>query len=101
MSEQKYTPGPWHLLESDGTIQVSKSPHHTNDNAIVRWAGFDSSYLKYEEKVANAKLIAAVPDLLTACKTLLPYATSCSDDECAAQGVAMIRDAIAKAEGRS
>ena len=61
MSEQKWTPGPWkdsgslgfpHVVDSVGMCVCSMS-------TVVRSA---------EESLANARLVAAAPQLLEACK---------------------------------
>ncbi len=84
MSNKKHTPGPWVLtpdpngwtLESNGA-SVTAKPFDSSDN--------------------DARLIAAAPDLLAACKLAL------ANFEAHADGLgcqAVLRAAIAKAEGR-
>lgn len=46
---------------------------------------------------ANARLISAAPDLLSACKRVMELAASAGSDEIFAE----VRSAIAKAEGRT
>lgn len=62
MSKFKHTPGPWRILEKSASIQDSKG------DSIVSWVGIATSNfeLKSEEYKANAKLIAAAPELLEA-----------------------------------
>ena len=66
----KHTPGPWSVVEHDHAICVqTESPRQTKFGAS-RYAvvgGFDRSDPKQlEEARANARLIAAAPDLLAA-----------------------------------
>lgn len=85
----KHTPGPW-----------KKRPHFTPaGNAIV----VDSSNIGIagvfgksheQDAEANAALIAAAPELLEACKMILPYLQSNNG-----YGADQIEAAIAKAEG--
>lgn len=69
--ETKHTPGPW-SLDRDGDIRSS----HTAEN------GYASEYVatmlfnnyrdeRIEERLPNARLIAAAPDLLAACEAVL------------------------------
>jgi len=92
--EAKHTPGPWHIAEygqdNDGNpkyygivrgdVTIANLGMSTNENA--------------KEKAANARLIAAAPDLLAAAKTIT---------DCVALEQWMwddLRAAIAKAECR-
>jgi hypothetical protein len=65
--EQRHTPGPWTLFHKGSTIQISdkRGPKdgHKSGNAVVFWTGFDASDKPLAEKIANARLIAAAPDL--------------------------------------
>jgi hypothetical protein len=62
MTEQKHTPGPWHvrgrLIEADRHTVAALSK--VTDCDLLR-----------EESEANARLIAAAPELLEACETCL------------------------------
>ena len=70
----KHTPGPWRVAES----QVSPSPcfiqlwvrslgkDQSKDDAICGMAQFNS-----EERDANARLIAAAPDMLAMCSRII------------------------------
>lgn len=74
MSEAKHTPGPWHIVIDDdgnplsGRPMVAAAPEL--DCAIVHWDGFIQKYWRSargdKEIHANARLIAAAPDLLEA-----------------------------------
>ena len=92
MSENKHTPGPWQV-EFGHTQQLSGSVYwqvHDGSDAIACnqfcWAG---------NAEANARLIAAAPDLLDALMS--------ADGLLRQLGHSLpnVKDAIAKAEGRS
>ena len=68
--EQQYTPGPW-TVENDG-MTVSMG-----GQCVIVGPAPDGS--RIDEERANARLIAAAPDLLVACKALLAYANDYSD----------------------
>lgn len=100
-----HTPGPWFLLESDGVLQISDSEKHGNKAAIVHWAGFDAGDKTKKAKRANARLIAAAPDLLDALEAMLREFTGqnyCAPDEYPVAKLGAMRkakEAIAKATG--
>jgi hypothetical protein len=95
MAEHEYTPGPWHTgSDEDGDIVYGP------DCELVASAAGDGDA---EAEVANARLIAAAPELLWACETALralefqgngprPHVSEAEWDEIAA--------AIAKARGK-
>ena len=69
----EHTPGPWEAFVKHGVICVhlekDDSPHLTE---VISWQGFDSCDIKsHDERVANAYLFAAAPDLLAACEMAL------------------------------
>lgn len=77
------TPGPWFVKQNPGSIWI-ESP--TETIARVGVAGVD------QEDQANARLIAAAPELLRLLQALLPYAEqelkgledqAPDDDQCA------------------
>lgn len=84
----KHTPGPWHantpLREEDCTDVTIREPKHGHLVATVA-AG-----------KANAKLIAAAPDLLDALTTIAKQFEIRGDDK---RLLAIARAAIAKAKG--
>lgn len=87
-----HTPGPWFY---DGTSNV-RSNGPDSPNAAIAYDPRDHAHIT-EVTRANARLIAAAPDLLEACKMLL--------NRCELEGVEWIdmteaRAAIAKAEGK-
>ncbi len=83
----KHTPGPWKpTYESDPYRLVD----HTDGREIAAVSGVDN-----ENRDANARLIAAAPDLLEALKGLLPMWESGVSEP----WVEAAKAAIAKAEG--
>jgi hypothetical protein len=49
------------------TVAVDIGPHPTGNRPnIVDWTGFDGCDLPLDQQIANARLIAAAPDLLDA-----------------------------------
>lgn len=112
MSKQTHTPGPW-VVDLDREFfqdgdQVSVEAM-TVDGMVAREVcslfldtGEDKDGEDYAEDAANARLIAAAPDLLTALRDLcdaIPDATVEADPPLGCW-VEMAREAISKAEGR-
>jgi len=89
-TERKFTRGPW--------VIDASSPHRSlyiigNDVHVATVPFIESGAMTF----ANAKLIAAAPDLLEACAEAEKYISDTTPD-----GLGdMLRAAIAKAEGRS
>lgn len=96
MSSQ-HTPGPWHY--SPDVSLHNTALVYGADKYLVADAG-RIHRRQPEEQIANAHLIAAAPDLLTACKGLLKCMQV--EPECAIYKAHMklAEDAIAKAGGR-
>jgi hypothetical protein len=86
----KHTPGPW-FLDDDGRIFDTPD----RGQLVAEVATADPAEPPAEEDVANARLIAAAPDLLAALEKVVAISDRKHDawDEA--------RAAIAKAEGRS
>lgn len=60
-----FTPGPWRVkLLAPKFVEVCDD----NGKPIVTWPGFDESNVPLKRHEANARLIAAAPDLLEALK---------------------------------
>ena len=96
----KHTPGPW---------KYERSPHHTAvwliDYATKKNIGETHHYAAMGEVrsyEADARLIAAAPELLDAVFMLLGCTDLNTDDldETSIEAIEMARQAIAKAEGR-
>ncbi len=84
----QHTPGPWKVKQgTDVTEDRAKEP------CTVAKCWSSTFAPPREEAAANARLIAAAPSLLAACKMVLddPGLTASAND--------MLRAAIAKAEG--
>jgi hypothetical protein len=99
MSGVKHTPGPWFL---EGYWDVKSKFDlggwvSSNPPAGCPIFQLEPSVGTAEEIVANARLIAAAPDLLAALKTLCAAYDACNGDDHPAYALA--RAAIAKAEG--
>ena len=100
-----HTPGPWGV----GNEDKNESPLmvYCNDSLGSRVADVSMSGhgITTAQDRANARLIAAAPDLLAVCKALNLQTRDWSSDEIRQMGMettlTMMLDAIAKAEGRS
>ena len=74
MTQDKHTPGPWRVIIDDDGNPLSGRPSVAAsdelDCAIVHWDGFIQEYWRSargdKEIHANARLIAAAPDMLEA-----------------------------------
>lgn len=93
MSEKaKHTSGPWEVL-------TPEKPLEGFEHAVTNRAGAALAWVlphRDEEGAANARLIAAAPELLAALKGFLH-----ADPDVFAAELAAARAAIAKAEGRA
>ena len=89
-----YTQGPWTMLKAatqvDGAYDFAIC---RADSQIIAEAFGRSSDKDYHDAEANARLIAAAPELLEALKAIASEHRECSATDAA-------RAAIAKAEGR-
>ena len=103
MSEQaKHTPGPWLLRSS--TVYALDATGTTNRfwaQPQVGWVENGVAYTSEDELTANARLIAAAPDLLAAANRALNYIQATEGE----LGITldsgdMLRAAIAKALGQ-
>lgn len=93
-----YTPGPW-ALHVDGVLVLGAGP---NPQAVVDCETSASPNLRRAEREANARLIAAAPELLEACKRLLTFNEELAVDigvSAHYPSAGFARAAIAKAEG--
>lgn len=103
MNEPTHTPGPW--MECLGRIDGEaygfhiSSKKHGSIYPIAQSVSGDGSFAPYtpKEYEGNAKLMAAAPDLLNACKAALEVLNLVSP------GLKhdVLENAIEKAEGRS
>ncbi len=94
MSDAKHTPGPWHLNGTSAWADSCK-----DRGSIFTCQLRTGTHIPADQNEANARLIAASPDLLAACKTALywaehPNGTAYPERD---QGLQNVRAAIAKA----
>jgi hypothetical protein len=93
----KHTPGPWEIV--DDIIETVKAPWITVCRICL--VGDDGAPPKSESIVeANARVIAAAPELLEACKRMLAHIDGVKSDDDLFVCRKLISDAIAKAEGK-
>ncbi len=106
---EKHTPGPWYQF---GCGVTDENPKHVKPGTplnLIAATGDDCDPGDESQQIANARLIAAAPELLAALNDALPLlegfedADMHEDDEVpiVAPVLAKVRAAIAKAEGRS
>lgn len=95
----KSTPGPWKVEQSDHWLWVAGPDRE--ENVICDIVGRNSKPGEdlTPEDAANARLIAAAPDLLAACKAAIVKFKHTPLDRISV-AADMLRDAIAKAEGK-
>lgn len=98
MKKAKHTPGPWEHRLSMGSVDII----HKNRliAGVVSNVSIGSNVKKQisdKERTANAKLIAAAPELLEACKKTLCLLRENWDGYDAEED---LEKAIAKAEGK-
>lgn len=95
----KYTPGPWRISESDtfepciANVNVGR-PKESTTVAILAEGMFKAFPVEGD---ANARLIAAVPEMYEALKAMISFYESENDDNSVIWNA---RQVIAKAEGR-
>ena len=100
MSEAKHTPGPWRVEVDTGPEAAWERKWPTIHAEKYEVVGCEGLYGDYETDMANARLIAAAPDLLDALKALthsLDVEDLVHDDQ--RSSFAAARAAIAKATG--
>lgn len=93
--ESKHTPGPW----TTTSIHPQRDWVNASGRAALAEVAVVVSGREWPEGKANARLIAAAPDLLAACTRALGFVDSMPDNDNV--GLAdCLRAVIAKAEGR-
>jgi hypothetical protein len=102
---EQHTPGPWEVVHAEhGIVVRTESPTKTKYGAS-RYAaigGFDRNEPdKLAEAQANARLIAAAPDLLEALKELAVCDFGANWNDAAEWAAIKARAAIAKATGET
>lgn len=103
MSEFKGTPGPWHIQDDHGKRWIETAGNDDTIAEIHRRRSKGGVY-SCEEALANAKLIAAAPDLLAAAIEVLnglndriDAAVESRSPTPVFEGIAALHDAINKA----
>lgn len=103
-SEVKHTPGPWHFVGTNvySGIEDPRGGFSQSDQiAICDYMQSAEGKFRHQRE-ANARLIAAAPDMLEALHLAAELIAHCQRDGCPAGPIAVpsrIRDAIAKATG--
>lgn len=106
LTKTKHSPGPWWTLDGDaetrsmsiiymsGELQNPVGVVRPDSPRVIGYVRFDQNEKRQQEDRANARLIAAAPDLLEACKSvaMTPGIPNTKLGR-------MLRDAIAMAEG--
>lgn len=107
MSEVKHTPGPWSSsVNGFGFVKVEAHGFDTYDGSVIVSTMCSGHHIGYDVEKANARLIAAAPDMLDALKAMVKKidpVCMVEDDHPQADLADEYRDAlwaIAKAEGR-
>lgn len=97
--QRKHTPGPWTVQEEiDGPVQNTRIVAHKK--AVASTAQQCGRPHHWNEAEANARLIAAAPELLEACEALV-NAYSIHDGTVHARAVDVAVAAIRKATGEA
>ena len=92
MATETYTLGPWTVKPDENSFLIT-----TPDNLTVAATyGFGAPDRKGQEE-ANARLIAAAPDMLQALEGI--YTDDDGDGYCSSEHMAVIREIIARIQG--
>jgi hypothetical protein len=94
MSASKHTPGPWRIARYNHEDEEARLEMDCNHPDGWRWSGWIGVRTE-----ANARLIAAAPDMLDALKGLLDF-IEIEQLRMDADALQIARAAIAKAEAR-
>jgi len=99
-TQNQFTPGPWHYQQEtdsrrDGYIRPALTPIQPGMQNMPAVARACHSGCGVTEMRANARLIAAAPDLIDALQTMLDSFAECDDN----WQVQKARAALAKAKG--
>lgn len=97
MTNAKHTPGPWNLEAGRSIVTSSGAFYLSYGKDKASGAPHFSNFCELD---ANARLIAAAPDLLAALEYLLPIAEKNVETSFGKDAVRIARAAIAKAKGK-
>lgn len=67
--KNQHTPGPWKTYTSGKVVEVQAS----DGKPVISRSGFDESNTPLKVHEANARLIAAAPELLAMCRRLYAW----------------------------
>ena len=95
----KHTPGPWSLSDETHRDGLRSKLIHGMPEGMLAIVRVEHQGRYYGD--ANARLIAAAPDLLEMAKWAESAIAPFSKDPAEQSGIARLRAAIARAEGRS
>ncbi len=100
MVESKHTPGPWSSYDMVRTSGLPFAPVHAT-TLIAKV--YSTAFQDDEQAIANARLMAAAPDLLKALKALSAsvFVADAPQAPDLSSAIKMTIEAIKKAEGRS
>lgn len=97
-----HTPGPWAYDPDSKEVFGSTEEHGCGWIALVEGNDSSDQPLPAEMRAANARLIAAAPELLAALKELVEYDDGSNDPgDLGYEILQRCKAAIAKAEGRN
>lgn len=98
----QHTPGPWDVYDGPNDKKELTVNYIDKSGQIIMVADCNSAYAPPKERDANARLIAAAPELLEACKAFLDMEIEIDMEYHKAFKVVIdkVTAAIAKAEGR-
>lgn len=100
-----HTPGPWIVgAEQDNRAAIVSNCEYYHVAHVLRGGAIKKHRRTRQQTLANARLIAAAPDLLTACKAYEAYwapTGKWSGDPALLEIRRQMQAAIAKAEGKS
>lgn len=96
----QHTPGPWDA-EVPPSCMLCTRDIRSDDGKTIALIGYRDYANDVSEDVANARLIAAAPDLLEAACRALDLLENLGVDSGVPGAANMLRDAIAKAAGEN
>ncbi len=99
MNEAKHTPGPWRPHHTGATRVIANVPGHEGETHTICNTWSSPLSPPRTEAAANARLIAAAPDLLAVVEALMQAERDGYTGSLPHALILMYRDAHAKAKG--
>ena len=101
-NKAEYTKGPWSMSIIGESVDINykfrdKDGTHSGNIGVIDGYSGETGFKRNQ---ANARLIAAAPDLLEACKEALEALCAISNYDRESKEVKALEEGIAKAEGR-